>query len=72
VRMPENKVLSKIFASRNEVKRQFRALHSKNLPGTFKSRSIVKIVKCRRCDVTRMGKTRNAYGILVGKRLGQW
>jgi hypothetical protein len=48
----------------------WRKLHNKELHNLYSSPSIIRIIKSRRRwakEVARMGETRNAYKILVGK-----
>jgi hypothetical protein len=69
----ENRVLRKIFGPmRNEVTGEWRKLHNEELCDLYSSPSIIRITKSRRMrwagHVARMEK-RNAYRLLVGKRL---
>jgi hypothetical protein len=67
----ENKVLRRIFGpKRDEVTGGWRKLHNEELCDLYSSRSINRIIKSRRWagHVARMGKKRNAYRLLVGKR----
>jgi hypothetical protein len=60
---------------KNEVREQFRILHNVKLRGLYRSPCIVVIVQSRRLrwarNADRIGKTRNAYRILVGKLFGK-
>jgi hypothetical protein len=61
-------VLRKIFGpKKDEINEQFMILHNEKLCNLFRAPSIVKIVKSRR--LAKMGETRNAYKILMGKLL---
>ncbi|KAJ4428527.1 hypothetical protein ANN_24571 [Periplaneta americana] len=76
LRVFENKVLRKIFgAKRDEVTGEWRKLHNAELHALYSSPGIVRNTKSRRLKwaghVTRMGKTRNAYGVLVGRPEGR-
>jgi hypothetical protein len=69
-----DKVFRKIYGSvKDEVSEQFRKLHNKKLHQLYRSLSDVRKVKYRSVRwagyVAKMGYTRNAYRILVGKRL---
>ncbi|KAJ4432001.1 hypothetical protein ANN_20615 [Periplaneta americana] len=69
----ENKVLRKIFgAKRDEVTREWRKLHNTELHALYSSPDIIRNLKSRRLrwtgHVARMGESRNAYSVLVGRR----
>jgi hypothetical protein len=62
----ENTVLRRIFGpKRNEVKREWRKLHNKELNDLYSSPSIVRVIKSRRMRWTRhaarMGEKRCVY-----------
>jgi hypothetical protein len=70
----ENRVLRRIFGpKRDEVTGDRRKLHNKELHNLYSSLNIIRMIKSRRMrwagHVVRMGETRNAYRILVGKRV---
>ncbi|KAJ4431722.1 hypothetical protein ANN_20324 [Periplaneta americana] len=72
LRVFENKVLRKIFgAKRDEVTGEWRKLHNTELHALYSSPDIIRNIKCRRLRwaglVTRMGESRNAYRVLVGR-----
>jgi hypothetical protein len=72
----ENRVLRRIFEPRrDEVTRDWRKLHSVKLHSLYSSPNIIKMIKSRTMiwagHVARMGETRNAYKILVGKPEGK-
>jgi hypothetical protein len=72
----ENRVLNWIFGSRrDEVTREWRKLHNKELHDLYSLPSIIRIMKSRRMrwagHVARMGEKRNAYRLLVGKPEGK-
>ncbi|KAJ4435130.1 hypothetical protein ANN_23706 [Periplaneta americana] len=72
----ENKVLRKIFgAKRDEVTGEWRKLHSTELHALYSSPDIIRNIKSRRLrwagDVARMGESRNAYRVLVGRPEGK-
>jgi hypothetical protein len=71
----ENRVLRKIFGpKRDEVTREWRELHNKDLCNLYSSPSIIRIIKSRRMrwavHVAHMGEKRNAYRLLVGNPEG--
>jgi hypothetical protein len=57
------------------VKGDWRKLHNEELHKLYSSPNIIRMIKSRRMrwagHVARMGKTRNAYRILVGKPKGK-
>ncbi|KAJ4428334.1 hypothetical protein ANN_24353 [Periplaneta americana] len=72
LRMFENKVLRKIFgAKRDEVTGEWRKLHNTELHALYSSRDIITNIISRRLrwagHVARMGESRNAYRVLVGR-----
>ncbi|KAJ4445157.1 hypothetical protein ANN_06958 [Periplaneta americana] len=71
-RVFENKVLRKIFgAKRDEVTGEWRKLHNTELHALYSSPDIIRNIKSRRLrwagHVARMGESRNAYRVLVGR-----
>ncbi|KAJ4446495.1 hypothetical protein ANN_13191 [Periplaneta americana] len=82
LRVFENKVLRKIFgAKRDEVTREWRKLHNAELHALYSSPDIIRNIKSRRLrwagHVARMGESRNAHRVLVGRPegkrpLGRW
>ncbi|KAJ4450632.1 hypothetical protein ANN_02061 [Periplaneta americana] len=76
LRVFENKVLRKIFgAKRNEVTGEWRKLHNTELHALYSSADIIRNIKSRRLrwagHVARMGESRNAYSVLVGRPEGK-
>jgi hypothetical protein len=72
----ENRVLWRIFGpKRDEVTGDWRKLHNEELHDLYSSPSIIRKTKSgtKRWakHVARMGKNRNAYGLLVGKPEGK-
>ncbi|KAJ4431522.1 hypothetical protein ANN_20120 [Periplaneta americana] len=72
LRVFENKVLRKIFgAKRDEVTGEWRKLHNTELHALYSSPDIIRNIKSRRLrwagHVARMGESRNAYRVLVGR-----
>ncbi|KAJ4426359.1 hypothetical protein ANN_27173 [Periplaneta americana] len=72
LRVFENKVLRKIFgAKRDEVTGEWRKLHNAELHALYSSPDIIRNIKSRRLrwagHVARMGESRNAYRVLVGR-----
>ncbi|KAJ4436577.1 hypothetical protein ANN_16610 [Periplaneta americana] len=72
----ENKVLRKIFgAKRDEVTGEWRKLHNTELHALYSSRDIIRNLNSRRLrwagHVARMGESRNAYRVLVGRPEGK-
>jgi hypothetical protein len=59
---------------RDEVTGEWRKLHNKELHNLYSSPNIIRMIKPKRMrwagHVARMGETRNAYRILVGKPEG--
>jgi hypothetical protein len=73
VRVFENRVLRRIFGpKRDEVTGDWRKLHNKELHNLYSSSNIIRKIKSRRMrwvgHVARMGETRNAYRLLVGRQ----
>jgi hypothetical protein len=69
-------VLRRLFGpKRDEVTGGWRKLHNEELHILYSSPSIIRVIKSRRMrrtgPVPRMGETRNAYRILVGKPEGK-
>jgi hypothetical protein len=72
LRVLENRVLRRIFGpKRDEVMGDWRKLHNEELHTLYSSLNIIRMIKSRRMrwawHVARMGETRNACRILVGK-----
>ncbi|KAJ4435515.1 hypothetical protein ANN_18131 [Periplaneta americana] len=72
LRVFENKVHRKIFgAKRDEVAGEWRKLHNTELHALYSSSDIIGNIKSRRLrwagHVARMGESRNAYRVLVGR-----
>jgi hypothetical protein len=72
----ENRVLRRIFGpKRVEMTRDWRKLHNEELHNFYTSPNIIRMIKPRRMrwagHVARMGETRNAYRVLVGKPEGK-
>ncbi|KAJ4448308.1 hypothetical protein ANN_10323 [Periplaneta americana] len=76
LRMFENKVLRKIFGAKREVTGEWRKLHNAELHALYSSRDIIRNIKSRRLrwagHVARMGESRNAYRVLVGRPRRRW
>ncbi|KAJ4427128.1 hypothetical protein ANN_24744 [Periplaneta americana] len=75
-RVFENKVLRKIFgAKRDEVTGEWKKLHNTELHALYTSPDIIRTIKSRRLrwagHVARMGESRNAYSVLVGRPEGK-
>jgi hypothetical protein len=69
-------VLRRIFGPRrDEVMGDWRKLYNEELHNLYFSPNIIRMIKSRRMrwagHVARMGETRNAYRILVGKPEGR-
>ncbi|KAJ4448842.1 hypothetical protein ANN_00233 [Periplaneta americana] len=76
VKVFENKVLRKIFgAKRDEVAGEWRKLHNTELHALYSSPDIIRNIKSKRLKwaghVARMGESRNAYRVLVGRPEGK-
>ncbi|KAJ4428780.1 hypothetical protein ANN_25773 [Periplaneta americana] len=76
LRVFENKVLRKIFgAKRDEVTGEWTKLHNAELHALYSSPDIIRNIKSRRLrwagHVARMGESRNAYRVLVGRPEGK-
>ncbi|KAJ4434549.1 hypothetical protein ANN_23111 [Periplaneta americana] len=72
----ENKVLRKVFgAKRDEVTGEWRKLHNTELHALYSSPDIIRNIKSRRLrwagHVARMGESRNAFRVLVGRPEGK-
>jgi hypothetical protein len=68
----ENRVLRRISGPRrDEMTGEWRKLHNEELHNLYSSPNIIRMIKSRRMrwagHVARMGETRNAYRIFVGK-----
>jgi hypothetical protein len=71
----ENRVLRRIFGpKRDDVTGDWRKLHNEELHNLYSSANIIRMIKSRWMrrsgHEARMGKTMNAYRILVGKPEG--
>ena len=76
LRVFENRVLRRIFASRrDEVMGEWRRLHNEELNDLYSSPNIVRVIKLRRMrwagHVARMGEEMVVYRVLVGKPEGR-
>ncbi|KAJ4446922.1 hypothetical protein ANN_13623 [Periplaneta americana] len=76
LRVFENKVLRKIFrAKRDGITGEWRKLHNTELHALYSSPDIIRNIKSRRLrwagHVARMGESRNAYRVLVGRPEGK-
>ncbi|KAJ4444520.1 hypothetical protein ANN_06314 [Periplaneta americana] len=76
LRMFEKKVLRKIFgAKRDEVTGEWRKLRNTELHALYSSPDIIRNIKSRRLrcagHVARMGESRNAYRLLIGRPEGK-
>jgi hypothetical protein len=72
----ESRVLRRIFGpKRNEVTGDWRKLHNEELHNLYSTTNVIRMIKSKRMiwtgHVARMGVTRNAYRILVGKPEGK-
>jgi hypothetical protein len=72
----ENRMLRRIFGPRrDEVTGDWRKPHNEELHNLYSSQNIITMTKSRMMrwagHVARMGETRNAYRILVGKPEGK-
>jgi hypothetical protein len=70
------RVLRRIFGpKRDDVTGDWRKLYNEELHNLYSSPNILRMIHSRRMrwagHVARMGETRNAYGILVGKPEGK-
>jgi hypothetical protein len=68
----ENRTVRQIFELKSdELKGDWRKLRNEQLHNLYSSPNIIRMIKSRRMrwegHVARMGETRNAYRILVGK-----
>ncbi|KAJ4435384.1 hypothetical protein ANN_17998 [Periplaneta americana] len=76
LRVFENKVFRKIFgAKRDEVTGEWKKLHNTEVHALYSSPDIIRNIKSRRLrwtvHVNRMGESRNAYRVLVGRSEGK-
>ncbi|KAJ4449782.1 hypothetical protein ANN_01186 [Periplaneta americana] len=76
LRVFENKVLRKIFGAKwDEATEERRKLHNTELHALYSSPNIIRNLKSRRLrwagHVARMGESRNAYRVLVGRPEGK-
>jgi hypothetical protein len=75
LRVIENRVLRRIFGTRDEVTGEWRKLHNEELNGLYSLPKIVRVIKSRRLrwagHVARMGEGRGVYRVLVGKPEGK-
>jgi hypothetical protein len=76
MRVIENMVLRRKFGpKRDKVTGEWRRLHNKELYALYSSPNIIRVIKSRRLrwagHITRVGKRRSAYKVLVGKREGR-
>ena len=76
LRVFENGVLRRIFGTkRDEVTREWRKLHNKELHDLYSSPNIVQVIKLRRMgsagNIAYMGERRGVYRVLVGKPEGK-
>ncbi|KAJ4436784.1 hypothetical protein ANN_16916 [Periplaneta americana] len=76
LRVFENKVLRKIFGvKKDEVTGEWRKLHNAELHALYSSSDIIRNITSRRLrwagHVARMGESRNAYRVLVGRPKGK-
>jgi len=76
LRVFKNTVLRRIFGpKRDEVTGEWRKLHNEELNDMYCSPNIIWVIKLRRMKwvghVVRMGESRGAYRVLVGKRKGK-
>jgi hypothetical protein len=74
--MFENRALRRTFGPRRyEVTGDWRKLHNEDLHNLYSSPNIIRMIKSRRMrwegHVARIGETRNAYRILLGKPEGK-
>jgi hypothetical protein len=71
----ENRVLRKIFGPKREEDGSWRKLHNDGPHNLYSSPNIIRVIKSRRMrwegHVTRMGKGRVVYRILVGRPEGK-
>jgi hypothetical protein len=75
LRVFDSRVLRRIFGpKRDEVTREWRRLHNKELYALYSSPNIIRVIKSRLLrwagHVARMGERRGAYRALVGKPEG--
>ena len=71
-----NRLLRRIFGpDGDDARREWRRLHNKEHYALYPSPNIIRVIKSRRLwwtgHVARMGKSRGAYKVLMGKREGR-
>jgi hypothetical protein len=76
LRVFENRILRRIFGSkRDKITGEWRRLHNKERYALYCSPNIIRVIKSRRLRwteyVARMGESRGAYRVLVGKPEGR-
>jgi hypothetical protein len=72
MRVFENKVLRRIFRSKEEeLTAGYKKLHNEKLHNLYYSLNIIRVIKSRRLKETYFGKTRNAYKTLTRKPEGK-
>jgi hypothetical protein len=76
LRVFDNRVLRRIFGpKRDEVTKDWRRPHNKELYALYSSLNIIRVMKSRRLrwagNVARMGERRGAYRALMGKPEGR-
>jgi hypothetical protein len=75
LRVFENRVLRMIFGPKREEDGSWRKLHNDELHSLYSSPNIVRVIKSRSMrwagHVTRMGKGRGVYRVLVGRPEGK-
>jgi hypothetical protein len=76
LRVFENRLLRRIFGlKRDEMTGERRKLHNEEHNNLYSSLNIIRMIKLRRMrwagHIARIGETRNAYRILVGKPEGR-
>jgi hypothetical protein len=76
MRVFENRVLRRILGPRrDEVTGDWRKLHNEEIHNLYSSPNVIRMIQSKKMrwagHVARMGATRNAYRILVGKPEGK-
>jgi hypothetical protein len=75
LRVFDKRVLRKMFGPKREEDGSFRKLHNDELHGLYSSPNIVRVIISRRMGwaghVTRMGKGRGVYRVMVGRPEGK-